>query len=90
MELIERNKRIQNMTEEKKKNYFVRRNQILQRNFNDADETRSKSMYLKRCLNENHMKELMKNTTIADNVRNDEKKWSETKRRLWVYENIFL
>ena len=72
------------MNEENKRNYFNRRNQILQRNINDAEEKRSKSMNDKKRLDDKLAEELNKKSEIVNSVRTDEKKWNENKRRMWV------
>ena len=73
------------MNEESKKNFFIRRNQVLRRNKEDAKEIKSKSVYFQKCLNENQMKELTQKAKIVQSVKIDEKKWNEKKRHLWVY-----
>ena len=80
-ELKERIKFIQSMNEEGKRNYFIRRNHILKRNCNDAEETRSKSQYFSSCLDENLLKELNNKMKMVKNVQKDEK-------IIWV--NFFL
>lgn len=72
------------MNEENKRNYFNRRNQILQRNINDAEEKRSKSMNDKKRLDDKLAEELNKKSEIVKTVRTDEQKWNENKRRMWV------
>ena len=82
---MEKSKFIQTFNEENKRNYFMRRNHILRRNYQDGEESRSKSIHFKECIDQNSMSDLNQKAKIVNKVKNDEKTWKEKKRQIWVF-----